>query len=166
MTLTSTIAASITGTEAAAHDLDTASAPFALRYSQALATGTGSLQADVVWSDTRTVALSSTENLDLAGVLTSSLGVTATFVKVKGIMITALSANTNDVVVGGATSFAFPLFGDVTDTIAVRPAGLFAWAAPKVGITATAGTGDILKITNSGAGTGVTYSIVIVGTSA
>ena len=31
------------------------------------------------------------------------------------------------------------------------------------GYAVTAGTGDILKVANSGAGTGVTYDIVIVG---
>ena len=49
---------------------------------------------------------------------------------------------------------------------AVKPGGVFLWAAPSGGLTVTGGTGDILQVANSGSGTGVTYSIVIVGASA
>lgn len=133
----------------------------------ALATGTGSGQADLIFSDTRTIAASSSENLDLAGVLTDPLGATLTIVKLKAIYVRAAAGNTNDVQIGGGASNApTGLFGTATDYINVKPGGVFLWVAPNTGVTVTGGTGDILKAANSSSGTGVTYDIIIIGTSA
>jgi hypothetical protein len=51
---------------------------------------------------------------------------------------------------------------------ALGPGGIFLFVNPgAAGIaTVTAGTGDILRVDNSGAGTTVTFDIVIIGTSA
>jgi len=60
-----------------------------------------------------------------------------------------------------------PLFLAASDGISVRPGGLFCWAAPDAtAVAVTAGTGDLLAIANSGAGTSVTYDVVIIGSSA
>lgn len=132
-----------------------------------LTTGTGTNQSDLMFADTRTLTASSTENIDAAGSLTDPLGTTLTFVTVKAIRICAASANTNNVVVGGAGSNTLlGIFSDATDKIVVKPGGCFVWVAPKVGATVTATTGDILLIANSSSGTSVTYDIIIVGTSA
>jgi hypothetical protein len=49
----------------------------------------------------------------------------------------------------------------------VRPDGKFVWVAPgATGIAVTAGTGDLITLTNSGGTTGVTYDVVIIGASA
>jgi hypothetical protein len=77
--------------------------------------------------------------------------------KVKILRIRAATANTNDVVVGGAAANAFlGPFADATDKIAIqaRRRGC-CLIAPNAGYTVIAGTGDQLKIANSGAGTGV-----------
>lgn len=129
--------------------------------------GTGVGQVDKAFSDTRTLAASATENLDLAGVLTDTLGAALTFVKVRLIMIFANAANVNDVVVGGAATNTFVgVFNATTDKIRVKPGGAFLWAAPNDGATVTPATGDILLVANGGAGTSVTYDVVILGTSA
>jgi hypothetical protein len=47
------------------------------------------------------------ENLDLSGVLANALGATLAFTAIKAILIVADSANTNNVVVGGAASNGF-----------------------------------------------------------
>lgn len=130
-----------------------------------LANGTGSNQANALFTDQRTLAASATENLDLAGVLTDSFGATLTFTQVKVLKICAASTNINNVVVGGAGANTFiGVFSDPTDKIAVRPGGCFVWVAPQTGATVTAGTGDILLVANSGAGTGVVYDVIIMGT--
>jgi hypothetical protein len=92
-------------------------------------------------------------------------GATLTFTKIKAILVKAAEGNTNNVVVGGAASNGWVgPFGDVSDTVAVKPGGTLLLVAPNAaGYAVTAGTGDILKVANSGAGTGVTYDIVIVG---
>ncbi len=165
MSLTTKISLQVSAILASALDLVTSSAPLKLDQSYTLTSGTGANQASNVFSDTRTLAASGSESLDLAGVLTNAFGAVLTFTKIKAIIITAEATNTNDVVVGGAAVNAFAsMFGAATDKIKVRPGGAFAIVAPDVnGFAVTAGTGDLLQIANSGAGTGVTYDIIIIG---
>ena len=126
--------------------------------------GTGSGQASKAFTDTRTLGSGATENLDLAGGLTDALGNTLTFAVVKAIEIRAAAANTNNVEVGGAGTMGFSgPFKSITDIIAIPPGGRFLVAHPGAGWTVTAGSGDLLKITNSGTGSSVTYSVKIVG---
>jgi hypothetical protein len=128
--------------------------------------GTGTGKADICFDDERTIAASSSENLDLAGALSDVFGSTITAAKVKAIYIEALSTNTNNVVVGGAASNAFVgPFGDATDKLVVEP-GCAVCITSKAGWAVTAGTGDILKVANSGAGTAVTYRVAILAASA
>ncbi len=165
MSLTTKISLQVSAILASALDLVTSSAPLKLDQSYTLTSGTGANQASNVFSDTRTLAASGSESLDLAGVLTNAFGAVLTFTKIKAIIITAEATNTNDVVVGGAATNAFAsMFGAATDKIKVKPGGAFAIVAPDVnGFAVTAGTGDLLQIANSGAGTGVTYDIIIIG---
>lgn len=129
--------------------------------------GTGAGQADLMFADTRTLAASATENLDLAGSLVDPVGSTLTFVTIKVIKVCAATGNTNNVLIGGAASNTMlGIFDDATDIVRVKPGGCFIWIAPKVGATVTASTGDILKAANSSSGTSVTYDIIIIGTSA
>lgn len=133
-----------------------------------LATGTGANQADKRYSATRTLTASSSEDLDLAGSLTDVFGATITLARVKFLLVFAAAANTNNVVVGGASSNAWPgPFGATTHTVAVRPGGLLVMMAPDAtGWPVTPATGDLLHVANSAAGTSVTYDVVIIGSSA
>jgi hypothetical protein len=150
--------------------LDLQSASSALTYAKSLglSSGVGAGQADKIFTDTRTIAASGTDDLDLAGVLLDPLGAVVSMARVKGLIVVAAAANTNNVVIGAAaaTQWQGP-FGAVTHTIHVRPGGIFmdfatdATAWPVVG-----GASDLLRITNGGAGTGVTYDIIIIGASA
>ncbi len=168
-TLTATINTNIVANYRGSNDLGAPSFSLtqSLQPAIQLGTGTGSGQADLMFSDTRTLSASATENIDLAGSLTDAFGTTITFVTIKVVKICAATANTNNVVVGGAASNGFlGMFDDATDKIRVKPQGCFVWVAPKTGATVTASTGDILLIANSAGGTGVTYDIIIIGTSA
>lgn len=119
--------------------------------------------ADVMFKDTRTLAASGTENLDLAGVLVDAFGATATSAEIIAIYVKAAAANTNNVVIGNVTNgFVGPL--GATGTYTVSP-GDFFLATSRAGWAVTAATGDLLKITNSAAGTPVTYDVVIIGRS-
>ncbi len=129
--------------------------------------GTGSGLADKAFADTRTLALSANEDLDLAGSLVDPFGATLTFVKVKGIYIKAALANTNSVILKPAASNGFTgPFGGTTPSLTIPPNGYLVLTAPLAGWAVTAGTGDKINLANSGAGTSVTYDIVIIGTSA
>lgn len=168
MALSSVLTVQALSTLTSALDLVTGSAP--LNYGKAFTwpSGTAASQADRIFSDTRTIAASGTDDLDLAGVLTDAFGATCTFVRVRGLIVFANAANTNNVIVGNAAANGFITWvGAAAHTVTVRPGGLLALIAPDTtGYAVTAGTGDILRVANSGAGTSVTYDIVIIGASA
>lgn len=165
-TLTATVTLSVTGKQVQARDLGSEVNPFAKAVSLAFANGTGAGQADRVFADTRTLIASATEDLDLAGVLVDGDGATITFAKIKGVLLFADEANVNDVVVTRPATLGVPLMTAVSSGRAVRPGGFDGWACPGPGIAVTPATGDLLTITNGAGGTPVTYTIVIIGTSA
>ena len=167
MPLETRLSLSLTADQTSALDLTTVSAPVSWARQIVFADGTGAGQANRIFTDQRILAASATENLDLAGVLTDAYGATITFARIKAILIGAASGNTNNVVVGGHATAAFINWvSDATDKIVIRPGGLFVLAATDATAYAvTAGTADMLTVANSGAGTSVTYEIVLVGTS-
>lgn len=170
MTLTTVLTTQCVADLTTARDLVSAVAPLNYRNRVSLASGTGAGQADLIFSDTRTVNASSNDDLDLAGGLTDAHGATLTFAKIKGLIVTAAAGNTNNVLVGGdATSTFLTWVVAEPDAVILRPGAsfaLFAGVADATGYAVTASTGDLLRISNSGAGTSVTYDIVIIGTSA
>lgn len=137
----------------------------AFSVANSLTNGTGANQANQVHTSRRTIPASSNESLDLAGGLNNAFGTALNFTAIKAIVISAAATNTNDVVIGGAATNGFNSWaGSATDTVKVKPGGLFVIAAPTAaGYPVTATTADLLKIANSGAGSGVTYDIVIIG---
>ncbi len=169
MTLTSSFKLSANATLTTALDLGTVLAPFSLASSVALATGTGAGQADKVFADTRTLAASATEDLDLAAVLLDAFGAAITFARIKAVIVVADADNTNSVQLTRPAANGVPLFMAAGDGISLRPGGVFAWfagAADATGVAVTAGTADLLTVTNSAGTTGVDYSVLIVGASA
>lgn len=129
--------------------------------------GTGLNQINQVYVDKNTLAASATVDVDLAGGLVNALGQTLTLTRVKAIIVKADPANTNDVVIGGAPANAFiGPFGAATHTINVKPGGVVALIAPDAAAyPVVAGTGDLLRFTNGGAGTSVNYDLMILGTA-
>ena len=170
MTLTSAVRLGVTATQRSVGDLGTASAPVELRAAVALADGSGAGQANRVFADTRTLAASATEDLDLAGVLLDSFGAAITFARIKALIIRAAPGNTNDVIVGGASATQFASWvGAATHTIKVRPGAtlaLFAGEEDATGYVTAAGASDLLKIANSAGGSSVSYDVVLIGASA
>lgn len=161
------------GMESAQNDSGTATMPHALEYPGSLYTGdftsgTTDNKQDLIWSDRRTLAATS-EQLDLAGVLTQALGgATITMVEVRGIaIVNRATAAASRLLIGGGSNPSFAgLFGATGDIVKVPASGLFAWHAPLDGggLTVTASTGDMLTV-DSGAAT-ITYDIVVWGVSA
>lgn len=147
-------------------DLTTASAPVNYQKQFTLTEGSGLNAANKIWTDTRVIAASGTDALDFAGVLFDPFGVAITLARVKGIFVSAAIGNTNNVVVGAGSN---PIIGWLTGTtpaLVVKPGGLLClWAPDATGYPLTASTADTLTIANSGAGTGVTYDILVIGAS-
>lgn len=129
--------------------------------------GTATNGADRMFHDQRTIAASGTEDLDLAGVLVNEFGAVTTFVELRALLITAAAGNTNNVRVTRPAANGVPLFLAASDGLDIPPGGAFLWACGADGkVTITAATGDLITVANSGAGTPVTYDVVIIGTSA
>lgn len=145
-------------------DLQTPSAPLAINRQFNFLDGVGANQANRVWSDTRTIAASGTDSLDLAGTLTDAFGATFTLARVKALMIAASPNNANNVVVGAGSNAWSTWLGGTNPTVTVRPGGMLLVVAPDAtGYAVTAGTGDILQVANSAGGTSVTYDVIVMG---
>lgn len=170
MPLESRVRVELSATQRNALDLVAATAPLQMEKNLILRNGTGAGNADRMFTDQRPLAASTTEDLDLAGSLTDAFGATVTFARIKLIHIEALPTNVNNVVVGGAATNQFINWvGAATHQVVIRPGGSFTLttgSADGTGYAVTAGTGDLLRIGNSGAGSEVKYNIVLIGCSA
>ena len=165
MTLTGEVKASAQVVLTAANDMGTPTHAFTQAFDLDFTDGTGANQANNVFSDERTLAASATENLDLSGSLKNAFGDTLAFTAIKAILIIAAEGNTNDVVVGGAATNAFVgPFGAATHTLKIGPGDCLLFTnRSAAGWSVTAGTGDLVKLANGGAGSAVTYRVVIIG---
>lgn len=164
MALTTTISASIAAQQTSPIDLGTGKFDLSKKYAKSLAEGNLANQANKIFTDTRQLAASATENLDLAGVLIDVFGQTITFTAIKSLLIVAKDTNVNDVIIGNAAATAWVgPFGAGTHTFAIRPGGFMAFCAPSTGWPVGAGTTDFLKVLNGGGTTVVDYDIVVVG---
>lgn len=167
MALDTRLKLTLTAAQTSSLDLVSRSAPLSIAKSIALTNGTGANQSDLVWSDQRTVTASSTDSIDLAGSLTDAFGAALTFARIKVLVVTAATANTNNVVVTRPAANGVPLFSAAGDAVPVRPGGVFVWAcSDATGVAVTAGTGDLLDFVNSGAGSSVVYDVAVIGASA
>ena len=163
---TAGVSVSFSGVQDAASTLGDVKANLPLNANYAFLDGVVALGVKQIFADVRTLIASATEDLDLIGAaLTTKLGAALNITKVRGIMVLADPANTNDVVIGGATTNGFiSPFGAATDRVKVRPGGVFCLCTPDaVGYAAVATTADLLRIANGGAGSSVTYSIIVWG---
>lgn len=167
MTVTADLRMKFSARQTAALDLGTRGANINVEKAFPFANGTLANQADLVWSDERTLAASTSEDLDLAGVLTDVFGATITAAELVAIYVEAAAANVNDVVIGDATQ-PVPLLGGTNPTLSVKPGGAVMMVAPGAAGLATVGAGatDDLKIANGGSGSAVTYKIAILARSA
>lgn len=131
---------------------------------ESLSFGTGAGKANKIHCKQRTVAGSSNDDIDLAGGLTDVEGNALTFTKIKLIAIQIIDPDwTKYLIVGpGAASNTFNgPFGGTNPTLAVYSYQDFIKNDAN-GWTVTAGTGDILRITN-GTGTSTTYLLLVAG---
>lgn len=134
--------------------------------------GTGSGQADIVYTAERVVGDGANDDIDLAGVLTDAFGATITFVTLVSVTIVNApisgTANTTDLTIGDGANPFLGFLGGTNPTVGpLKPGAAFQIAAADAaGIgTVTPATADILRVANS-AGAAATYKISIIGRSA
>ena len=141
-------------------------------FSKTLKNGTGAGQVDLVYTRSHTIAASGSLSLDLAGSLTDPEGTAITFATIKGIAV----INTNT---AGTLSITEPASNAVSGLLEGGSGGGVrchaAASADEPGIvlitipgalTITAGTGDIITITNNDASNAATIYLAIWGISA
>lgn len=136
-----------------------------LQAAYAVVSGTAAGQIDRLWMDTRTLTTGASENVDVRGTIADSFGAVVDMVKVKGVFIAASGANTVSLTVTKGASGVNYLTGTTPGFAAIGANGMVAWLDPNAGVAATAGSSDLIVVTNA-AGASSTYSILVVGTSA
>lgn len=163
--VTASIALNIDATLAGSNDLGTPKLRALIEQLVQFRPGTdGTGKADLMFSDTRTLAASANEDLDLAGVLASAFGATIAAAELVLLYIEAAEGNTNNVNVTRPAANGVPIFLAAGDGRGIKP-GDFFLIVDSAGIAVTAGTGDLVNVANSGAGSSVTYDVLILARS-
>lgn len=136
-----------------------------------LANGVAAGQADIPFFAERSVAASTNDDIDLAGVLTGAFGATITAAKMKVLAIyngnAAGVANLSDLTIGLGTNPFLGFLGGTLPTIGpIKPGGILLIACPALaGIgTVTGGASDILRVANGAGGTAL-YQVGFIATS-
>ncbi len=144
-------------------DLNTVKNSAALSKVLQLLNGTGTGQASKTFTDRRTIAGSATDSLDLTAVLLDAFGAAISFAAIKTIIISAATANGDNIEIGGNAAAFATFMGSATETIVVKPGGILVLTTGEgAGYAVTATTADILDITNADADP-VQYEIVLIG---
>ncbi len=171
MTVTATLRGSIDFTQKGTND-NTDRLKDVISKTLNLTDGTTASKADLIFVDQRSVAASSNDDLDLAGVLSDVNGTVITFAELVAVLVINApitgSANTTDLTIGVGSNPFLGFLGGTTPTIGpIKPGGVFMlFAGDAAGIgTVGAGTADILRIANSSGAT-ATYQICLIGRSA
>jgi hypothetical protein len=129
--------------------------------------GSGEGQANKVFAQTRTLGATTSEDLDLNGVLTDEFGTVLNFTRVVAIYFRLRTAGSTLLIGGAAANQFINWVGDATDKVRLRTGaaakGFFLlWADDATGYVVTAATGDKLKVDNPGAGI-IQYDVIILG---
>lgn len=148
-------------------DLSVSTDSIAKDYTLTYSNGTGASQANKWWHDQRTLGASATEDIDLAGSLTSLLDAsTITLTSLKGIFVYAAAANNaaNNLNVTRPAANGITWLLAAGDGISIKPGAFFAWFDPSAnGATVTAGTADLITFTNSAGTNSITYDVFLLG---
>lgn len=163
MTLAASIKIGFDVQYSVAKDLSTPADRLALSRTFDLADGSGANQAQVLFSDIRTLADGANEVLDLyaSGSLLDNLGVALTLTRLKVLYLKNLSTDANLLVGGGTTPVG--VFADASDILTLPPGGIFIYTAPNAtGLLLT--TNKNLKLEHNGTGTStLSYEIIVIG---
>lgn len=127
--------------------------------------GTGNQQAKEWWHDKRTLTAGANDDLDLAGGLINPFGGTITFTAIKAFVLIIVSHDGTKSVRVGPQGVANAWQGWHGGVAAGNYNTVFEWFVnihSYGGWSITAGTGDILRINNPGAGS-LDYEVWILG---
>lgn len=165
-TLTTDIKASLAWLFQDALDLTTIADASRLEFAASLSDGSGNDQANKLWHELRSVAVSSNDDLTLSSLPQTIFGsaVTVALVKVKALLIINTAATAGeDLLVGAAAShpWAAP-FGGTGHQVRVPAGSCLLLVNTKTGWAVSAGSADVLRIANAGTGA-ISYKLAVVG---
>jgi len=135
-------------------------------FTQDFTNGTGANQANKMYAASRTLAGGANETLDLSGSLTDQFGNTLLFTAIKGIKISVLISTTSSSISVGATGSNgwTGLLEQTTASIKIKNGYSFSvFGSDAAGMAVTAGTNDLLKVTNNDGTNTATYTITLYG---
>ena len=164
MSVTASVNATIKASKTLAKDLGSASFDPLKSLAYSFANGNLANEVNQVFTDKRTLAATTSEELDLSGGLTDVYGNSIAFTKIKALLVVADSTNGGNIEVGGAAANGFnDWVGAVGDYVSVPPGGTMLIVAPDLaGYAVTASTADLLKVNNTDASSG-DYEIFVLG---
>lgn len=165
MPLSATLQVNVNVTQTNVLDLETPSSALSFPLVSLLTNGAGASQANEKWSDERTLTTGANEDLDLSGTtLQNAFGINIAFLRIKYVLVYSLPTNTTNLTIGAAAANGWiGPFGATTHTITLKPGGYWEVFDPSAaGYAVTAGTGDLLRITNA-AGASAIYRIIVIG---
>ncbi len=141
--------------------------PLVLEESITVSFGTADGKMNEMWHDQRTLALSTSEDLDLFGTLENIFGDIVNFAVVDAIFVKNTSVNSCVLEVGppAANGFGVGVGGAwkaASDANILQKDAAIMLLAPPAGWAVTAGTGDLLTINNTTAEEAL-YEIAIIG---
>ena len=171
MAVTAKITAKLTGVQSGPNDFGGQFSPDVVSIIN-ITDGTTINKADMLFTDERTVAGASNDDIDLTGVLEDAFGTAFNAAELVSLIVINApisgTANTTDLTIGLGSNPFLGFLGGTTPTVGpIKPAGVFMIAAgDAAGIgTVSAGSADILRIANS-SGASATYQIGILARSA
>lgn len=141
-------------------DLSTPRDPLQLSWTQTIASGSGTGQANKHFHDQYTISASGTQAVDLAGSVTNAFGQTVSFTRLKALLV--VNSGATDITIEPNVSSGFSaMFADV---VTIKAGGVFLLAGfDSSGYTVASGSADQLLITNLSSGASATVSVVAIG---
>ena len=132
-----------------------------------LINGVGADQADRIFHDTRSIAASTNDDLDLTGgtALLDPLGVAFSIARLKAAIFYARKTNASIVTIGASAAAPVLWFGANTHTEKLSAGQLHCHVAPDAtGWLLTATTADVVRLANGAGGTAL-VDVVLIGAS-
>lgn len=164
MSLSTTIDLKVKVSQANNGDLNTAVSNTLIEKLLSLLNGTGANESNQAWSDKSQLAALAVDSHDLAGSMNDAFGNAITFTSITAILITANDSNVDNIEVGGNANAFASFVGGATEIIKVPPGGMLLITAPDAtGFPVTAGTADVLDITNVDGAAVADYELLLVG---
>ena len=122
--------------------------------------GNGAGQANMVWSDQRTIAAGLDDDINIESSLIDAYGQPIAFAAIKQLVVLNRSANPATILTVGNTGGNWP---PTPWQAPCGPGDAFTFGERQSGITVVATTSDTLRITNTDGSNAATYDIVLVG---